>query len=89
MAKKKVTITIDSDRLAAIEEIAGKGQVSGWIDEAVKAKLEQAERAQRAIDWFAGRARTEHPGQWDTALEAVREADARRGYPAAQGQSAA
>ncbi|MEU7649881.1 hypothetical protein [Streptomyces huasconensis] len=95
MAKKKLTITIDNGRAEAIEGLvsssaAGPGSVSAWIEDAVAAKLEQAERAQRALDWIVARAQAEHPGEWEKALEAVRASDERHGFTSGgEGQSAA
>jgi predicted LPLAT superfamily acyltransferase len=98
MAKKKVTITIDEDKVKAIESILSAGSpdaapsssVSGWIEDAVASKLERAERADRAVQWLVDRAQSEHRGEWEQALEAVRAADARHGFTSIeQGQSAA
>ncbi|MFF1344324.1 hypothetical protein ACFVYT_42150 [Streptomyces sp. NPDC058290] len=93
MAKKKVTITIDTDKVAAIESIlqsSPAGSVSAWIEEAVSAKLDQAERADRAVRWFADRARDENPGEWEKVLAAVEAADRRHGFTGPdQEQSAA
>ncbi|MEW2527525.1 hypothetical protein [Streptomyces sp. NPDC047071] len=96
MAKKKLTITIDNGKVAAIEGLvaaspAGAGSVSAWIEEAVTARLEQAERAERAVEWLVSRAQAEHPGEWEQALAAVRAADERHGFTtgSGEGQSAA
>ncbi|MGW7333914.1 hypothetical protein ACWGIU_36000 [Streptomyces sp. NPDC054840] len=83
MAKKKLTITIDTDKVAAIEKVlqaSPAGSVSAWIEDAVSAKLDQAERADRALRWFVDRARNEQPGEWEKALAAVEEADRRHGF---------
>jgi hypothetical protein len=95
MAKKKLTITIDNGKVEAIEGIvssssAGASSVSAWIEDAVAAKLEKAERAERAVEWLVARAQAEHPGEWEQALEAVRAADERHGFTSAgEGQTAA
>ncbi|MFG2989184.1 hypothetical protein ACGFZK_07785 [Streptomyces sp. NPDC048257] len=93
MAKKKVTITLDTDKVTAIEDIlksSPSGSISGWIEDAVSAKLDQAERAARALDWLVERARQENPGEWEKALAAVEDADRRRGHTGpGQEQSAA
>jgi predicted transcriptional regulator len=93
MASKKVTITLDEGVVAAVDELAGPNSSrSAFIEKAVAAQLEKAQRAQRAVQWFADRARAEHPGEWEEALEAVKAADKRRGYTPAkaadQGQAA-
>jgi predicted transcriptional regulator len=80
MASKKVTITLDEDTVAAVDSLAGDGNRSSFIEKAVSDRLERAVRARRAIDWLAERAKAEHPGEWDDALEAVKAADKRRGY---------
>ncbi|MGW7435321.1 hypothetical protein [Streptomyces sp. NPDC054849] len=83
MAKKKVTVTIDTDKVAVIESIlraSPDGSVPAWIEDAVSAKLDQAERADRAVRWFAYRAREENPGEWEKALAAAEAADRRHGF---------
>jgi predicted transcriptional regulator len=83
MASKKVTITLDEGTLAAVDELAGpRGSRSAFIEEAVADRLARAERARLAVQWLADRARAEHPGEWEGALEAVGAADVRRGYGA-------
>ncbi|MEV7525616.1 hypothetical protein [Streptomyces sp. NPDC091371] len=94
MAKKKLTITIDTDKVAAIEKFlqsSPAGSVSAWIEDAVSAKLDQAERADRAVRWLVDRAREEQqPGEWEKALAAVEAADRRHGFTGPeQEQSAA
>ncbi|CAM5539401.1 hypothetical protein [Streptomyces abikoensis] len=95
MAKKKITITLEEHKVAEIERLVtagsreGAASTSSWIEEAVTAKLEQAERAQRAVDWLVARAKEENPGDWEAALEAVRAADERRGFTAPEGKRAA
>ncbi|MFJ3520688.1 MULTISPECIES: hypothetical protein [unclassified Streptomyces] len=92
MAKKKLTITIDTDKVAAIEKVlqaSPAGSVSAWIEDAVSAKLDQAERADRAVRWFVDRAREENPGEWEKVLAAVEAADRRHGFTGDQEQSAA
>jgi metal-responsive CopG/Arc/MetJ family transcriptional regulator len=86
MASKKVTITLDEGVVATVDELAGPiSSRSAFIEEAVVEKLEKAQRAQRAVQWFADRARAEHSGEWEEALEAVKAADRRRGYTPATG----
>ncbi|GAB2579544.1 hypothetical protein GCM10027168_10520 [Streptomyces capparidis] len=82
MATRKVTITLDEDVVAAVDKLTGGlGSRSAFIEAAVADRLERAERAQRAVDWFAERARREDPDAWEQALEAVLAADSCRGYP--------
>ncbi|MGW3246300.1 ribbon-helix-helix domain-containing protein [Streptomyces sp. NPDC001070] len=94
MAKQKVTITLDEETVAAVDKLAGGpgGNRSAFIEAAVTERLQRTERALRAVDWLAGRARQDHPGEWDAAVEAVTAADARRGFetvpPADPGQAA-
>ncbi|MGP3928074.1 hypothetical protein [Streptomyces sp. 8N616] len=83
MAKKKITISLDPERFAAIEELVARGQadsVSGWLDEAAARRIGEIERARRAVEWIAGRAKAEAaPGEWEEALAWAREMDRRRG----------
>ncbi|MEV6955551.1 hypothetical protein [Streptomyces sp. NPDC051183] len=83
MAKKQVTITIDADKVEAIEAMVKEspaGSVSAWIEDAVSAKLDRAERAARAVDWLVDRAREERTGDWEQALAAAEAADHRHGF---------
>ncbi|MFJ6784397.1 hypothetical protein [Streptomyces yangpuensis] len=92
MAKKKITITIDTDKVAAIEHFvqgSPASSVSAWIEDAVSAKLHQTERADRALRWLVDRAREENPGEWEQALAAAEAADRRHGFAGDQEQSAA
>ncbi|MGW1076430.1 hypothetical protein [Streptomyces sp. NPDC002537] len=95
MAKKKITITLDERKVAEVERLVSASSrdeaasTSAWIEDAVTAKLAQAERAQRAVDWLVDRAQAENPGGWDAALAAVKAADERRGFASAEGKHAA
>ncbi|MGW7003690.1 hypothetical protein ACWGCW_12880 [Streptomyces sp. NPDC054933] len=91
MAKKKITITIDEEKLADLARLTKpSGQsASAWIEDAVTAKLERAERAERAVEWLVSRAREEHPAGFEEALAAVKAADERRGYAATEERHAA
>jgi hypothetical protein len=92
MAKKKITISLDPERFAAIEELVARGQadsVSGWLDEAAARRIGEIERARRAVEWLAERARSEAgPGEWEAALAWAQEMDERRG-PGANAEHAA
>jgi hypothetical protein len=91
MAKKKITITIDEDKLGDLERLtAASGEAtSAWIEDAVTAKLQRAERALRAVQWLVGRAQQEHPEGFEEALATVQATDERRGYTAAEERHAA
>jgi Arc/MetJ-type ribon-helix-helix transcriptional regulator len=95
MAKLKVTITLDETTVAAVDQLVGSGpdaNRSAFIETAVAERLQKAARAQRALEWLTAHSQGEHPGEWDAAMEAVRAADARRGYDdtadAGQGRAA-
>lgn len=89
MATRKVTITLPEETLSSVDRLAGPGARSAFIEAAVTDRLERAERAQRAVDWLAAKAEAADPQAWETALEQVRQADARRGYPDRSGQGQA
>ncbi len=49
MAKEKVTLTLDADRMAELRALIGARSLSATVDRAVAAYLEQA-RHQAAVD---------------------------------------
>jgi len=52
MPKEKVTLTLDSERLAALRELIGRSSLSAEIDEALAAHLERLRHFAAVDEWL-------------------------------------
>jgi Arc/MetJ-type ribon-helix-helix transcriptional regulator len=79
-AKERVTISLDADKAAALQQAVKDGRiesVSAYVGEAVGERMGREERAQRIIDGWAQTAEQEDPQAWQEALAWARQSDQR------------
>jgi predicted transcriptional regulator len=53
MAKEKVTLTLDSENLAALRELVGNRSLSASIDRAIAAHVERVKHLAAVDEWLA------------------------------------
>lgn len=66
MAKEKVTLTLDTDKLAELRARAGTRSLSATVDAAVKAYLDRMRHLDAVDDWLAELEREHGPIPPDT-----------------------
>ncbi len=61
MAKEKVTLTLDADRLAELRKLVGARSLSASVDNAVNAYLARLRHLEAVDDWLAEMEREHGP----------------------------
>jgi hypothetical protein len=82
MAKEKVTLTLDADRMAELRKIVGTGSLSSAVDGAVAVHLTRLRHLAALDDWLSELEREHGPVPVETlewAAQVIDRWDAERG----------
>lgn len=75
MAKEKVTLTLDADRMAELRSLVGARSLSAAVDAAVEAYVQRVRHLAAVDDWLAELERVHGPAPVETLEWAARIVD--------------